>query len=30
MSMSNTVGATCFPVANDVPVIAVLMNPVLG
>src|SRR5262252_986768 len=30
MSMSNTVGATCRPVANDVPVIAVLMNPVPG
>jgi len=28
--MSNTVGATCLPVANDVPVIAVLMKPVLG
>src|SRR5262249_30855195 len=30
MSMSKTDGATCWPVANDVPVIAVLMNPVLA
>src|SRR5262245_16065911 len=30
MSMSNTVGATRCPVANDVPVMAVLMNPVDG
>src|SRR6516225_6215783 len=30
MSMSNTVGATCCPVANDVPVTVALMNPVPG
>jgi len=30
MSMSKTNGATCRPVANDVPVMAVLMKPVAG
>src|SRR5437868_14095217 len=30
MSMSKTEGATCCPVANDAPVMAVLMNPVAG
>src|SRR6266480_6016427 len=30
MSMSKTEGATCCPVANDAPVMAVLMNPVEG
>src|SRR5262245_320901 len=30
MSMSNTVGATVRPVANDVPVTPMLMNPVLA
>jgi hypothetical protein len=30
MSMSKTEGATCCPVANDVPVMPVLMNPVAG
>src|SRR5215475_13099646 len=30
MSMSKTAGATCCPVANEVPVMAVLMKPVAG
>src|SRR5215831_20942472 len=30
MSMSKTAGATCCPVANDMPVMAVLMKPVAG
>src|SRR5215469_11584941 len=30
MSISNTDGATCCPVANEAPVTAVLMNPVAG